>query len=192
MAQKRTPEQKERLKETNKIWRLANKDKVNEKNRQWMAEHKAYGALRSKERRLKFKEEFENSTRLRAESLVCVTCNKLKLASYYDKSNSSNSGLHSKCRECSNIRTTENYRIKNYKVTPAMFEEMFSKQGGKCEICGIHQADCVKSFHVDHDHATGVVRGLLCGRCNLLLGNVNDNQETLQSAINYLRKYKEL
>lgn len=43
-----------------------------------------------------------------------------------------------------------------------------------------------RAFHIDHDHDTGVVRGLLCNLCNLLLGHARDQQDVLRAAIEYL------
>jgi len=55
----------------------------------------------------------------------------------------------------------------------------------RCEICG----ECGKEkLHVDHCHATGKVRGLLCPSCNKMLGYAFDNLDTLHRAIAYLQK----
>ena len=63
---------------------------------------------------------------------------------------------------------------------------MFKKQNNKCAICGIEFSDNNKAF-VDHCHKTNRVRGLLCTRCNTLLGMAKDNIEILQKAITYLQ-----
>lgn len=55
-----------------------------------------------------------------------------------------------------------------------------------CEICGDSEAD---RYHLDHCHNTGRVRGCLCSRCNLMLGQAKDNIEILQAGIDYLKKY---
>lgn len=57
------------------------------------------------------------------------------------------------------------------------YAELYNRQGGRCAICGklAHEArKGVKHLSVDHDHATGRVRGLLCLRCNLHVDVVGD------------------
>jgi len=53
-----------------------------------------------------------------------------------------------------------------------------------CEICGRKDG----LFRIDHDHKTGLVRGLLCHKCNIGLGCFDDNLELLKSAISYLEE----
>lgn len=75
-----------------------------------------------------------------------------------------------------------------YRVTPERWQEMFDKQGGRC-------AGCMKPFGnersnkpcVDHNHETGVFRGLLCHACNRGLGLLKENITTLQTLILYLQ-----
>ena len=55
-------------------------------------------------------------------------------------------------------------------ITPKEYFELFDKQSGYCPICGKHQSECGKRFSVDHNHATGEIRGLLCTWCNMNLG----------------------
>jgi hypothetical protein len=84
-------------------------------------------------------------------------------------------------------RTTANKRLRNkYLLTFEEYQELFNKQQGKCAICGTHQDDLKSSLCVDHNHTTGKVRGLLCHKCNLLIGNANENTATLNNAMNYL------
>ena len=66
----------------------------------------------------------------------------------------------------------------------AEWERMFNEQGGRCALG--HSA---KLLHVDHDHVSGAVRGLLCYNCNNGLGRFKDDIQTLQKAINYLKKH---
>lgn len=66
------------------------------------------------------------------------------------------------------------------------FNIMFIEQDGRCKICKIHQSELSKSLSIDHDHSTGEARGLLCQKCNVILGMANDDIEILKSAIQYL------
>lgn len=72
-----------------------------------------------------------------------------------------------------------------YGISPEDYYSMFEKQNNRCAICGEEFSDSNKAF-VDHCHKTNKVRGLLCTRCNTLLGMAKDNIETLQNAIKYL------
>jgi hypothetical protein len=68
------------------------------------------------------------------------------------------------------------------------FDELFSEQKGRCANCKTHQADLNKTLSVDHCHETGQVRGLLCQRCNAILGMAKDNIEILKNSIEYLER----
>ena len=63
---------------------------------------------------------------------------------------------------------------------------MLAAQDGKCAICGTTSTGNRKAFHVDHDHKTGKVRGLLCSNCNTGIGNLRDDIGLLNRAIEYL------
>lgn len=74
-------------------------------------------------------------------------------------------------------------RKRNYGLTPAAFESMKAAQQNRCAICGQEAKLCV-----DHDHATGKVRGLLCGPCNQGLGNFKDSKALLLAGADYIGK----
>lgn len=76
--------------------------------------------------------------------------------------------------------------IRQYGITLIQYNEMFSTQNGCCKICGIHQSQLAKALHVDHDHKTNKIRGLLCKKCNSLLGFANDNTTILKNSMTYL------
>lgn len=80
--------------------------------------------------------------------------------------------------------------IRKYGVTPELYNKLFTQQDGRCLICDTPQSELNSSLHVDHNHVTGEVRGLLCRRCNLFLGNIGDDIQILLKAIEYLSKNK--
>lgn len=72
-----------------------------------------------------------------------------------------------------------------YGLTPEALASLISGQGNVCAIC--------KSTHwgpsgpnVDHNHITGVIRGILCGRCNTGIGFLCDNPKIMRAAADYL------
>lgn len=77
------------------------------------------------------------------------------------------------------------YLKRKFGISLSEYEDMLVKQSGVCAICGKpEQTD--RSLAVDHCHETGFVRGLLCVKCNTGMGNLGDNVEILQKAIDYL------
>ena len=78
---------------------------------------------------------------------------------------------------------------RKYGLSENGFKEMLQSQNEKCLICESHFAWNKRSNtpHVDHCHASGKVRGLLCRRCNSSLGYFNDNPALFESAANYLK-----
>lgn len=87
--------------------------------------------------------------------------------------------------------------MKNYQLTIFQYDGMWVEQRGRCAGCGepghpgIHHAlkgEVVNVLHVDHDHKTGRVRGLLCADCNLALGKLKDSPATLRALAAYLEK----
>ena len=84
-------------------------------------------------------------------------------------------------------------RLKNeYGMSMADYDAKVQAQNGVCEICKrapVKHAGNKYGFVVDHDHKNGKTRGLLCQRCNVLLGKAEDDPELLQRFIDYLRRY---
>lgn len=79
----------------------------------------------------------------------------------------------------------------NYNLSLEDYNSLFKKQHGCCLICGKHQTELQKNLHVDHDHLSGEVRGLLCPRCNMGLGYFETwYQKYKQSITIYLTGYK--
>lgn len=78
----------------------------------------------------------------------------------------------------------------SYGITQDQYEEMLAAQSGRCAICGTDKPVGPGGvFVVDHSHATNQVRGLLCCKCNFVLGHSEDRADVLAAAISYLQKY---
>lgn len=75
---------------------------------------------------------------------------------------------------------------RKYGLSPADYRRMLVSQGGVCAICR-QPPPSETSLHVDHDHETNEIRGLLCFRCNNALGDFDDSVARLDSAASYLR-----
>lgn len=84
-------------------------------------------------------------------------------------------------------RAARNRAIKRkYGLTPAAFERQLIEQNYRCAICWGQLTR--PSTHVDHDHATGAFRGLLCHNCNMGLGHFRDDVLSLTNAIRYIKR----
>ena len=92
-------------------------------------------------------------------------------------------------------RNSLNYRIrdlkKKYDITLSDYSELLNAQNNSCAICGKRSDNMRKSLSVDHDHSNNKIRGLLCAKCNLLLGLAMDDVLILNNAIKYLNKYND-
>jgi hypothetical protein len=78
---------------------------------------------------------------------------------------------------------------RKYGIGLEQFNQMFAEQAGCCAICGKHQTEFVKGLAVDHDHATGTIRKLLCVNCNNGLGCFMDSIGLLHKAVEYLQSH---
>ena len=76
-----------------------------------------------------------------------------------------------------------------YKISPEEVSDLLDSQRGCCALCkeSLLFPDSKKGYHIDHCHTTGKVRGLLCHSCNVALGLLKDNIETLERMIDYLK-----
>lgn len=79
---------------------------------------------------------------------------------------------------------------RKYKITQTQYETMLDAQGGLCAIC-LRSPSGKRNdewLTVDHCHATGAIRGLLCHKCNAGIGMLNDDLTLIESAHQYLQK----
>jgi hypothetical protein len=85
------------------------------------------------------------------------------------------------------VSNRKSHLKRKYGLTLEAFEALLASQGGGCAICGKPDVD-----HVDQDHRTGRVRGILCFRCNVAIGQMDDDCERLAAAMAYLARDDEL
>ena len=115
---------------------------------------------------------------------ACVKCGEWKLMTEYFKSKTTVDGYAGYCKSCSKEQVRNTNYIRKFGITLEEYNQIFAEQEGKCGICSKHQLD--KNLSVDHDHDTGEVRGLLCQPCNLGLGKLGDNIESIENTLRYL------
>jgi hypothetical protein len=123
----------------------------------------------------------------------CNTCGVWKPIEDYTPRKQRKGAPISDCRPCmaercrNYNRTPEGRSVKHarkYGVPLGWYEETLAAQGGACAIC-LRPSE---KLHVDHCHASGQVRGLLCFECNTGLGKFADNIASLERAIEYLKR----
>lgn len=76
-----------------------------------------------------------------------------------------------------------------YGISGSDYAALRERQGNRCAICN-NPSPAGKNLYVDHCHQTGVVRGLLCGACNLGLGKLGDTLADLRRALKYLEAHE--
>ena len=137
----------------------------------------------------------------------CCKCKIEKPPGDYYSNPATTDGLGTKCKECcrADSRAYHHERMKNpeYRkkrsdemylahilhkmgISRVQYQAMVERQGGRCAICDQVPPERLR---VDHDHATGAVRELLCRACNSGIGWLQDDIGCLESAIRYLRRH---
>lgn len=142
--------------------------------------------------------------------LYCTSCAALRPGSEFDRRRTKLADgtwgpwrPHTQCRSCRRKKqaawarakyTPEVRRRSNlrafYGISPEDVAALHERQNGRCAICGRVPNGTDQrtySLHVDHDHVSGRVRGLLCNHCNLALGHFGESTKRLERALAYLR-----
>ena len=128
------------------------------------------------------------------ETKQCTKCKKELLISDFPKTG------RSVCKKCVAKKTRDYYQKRNpdhrrdtylkkmYGIGIKEYYEMLELQEGKCAICQSTDTGSkrFRYFSVDHDHNTGKIRGLLCKKCNIALGEMRDNPDIVYNAWMYL------
>jgi len=123
----------------------------------------------------------------------CPDCDSTKPLGDFPLNRADSTGYANYCKPCHNARGKalkqrlhggwREYLLRHrYGIGQADVDELLAAQGGVCAICG-----AADPKHVDHDHRTGRVRGILCFNCNGGLGQFRDSPEFLAGAITYLK-----
>jgi len=128
---------------------------------------------------------------------ICSICSVEKDSTDFPVNSGGRHGLHSQCKVCRN--NVSKYRYSNgdsyairlqklYGLSVDEYEQMYSDANGCCQVCGISEQENNKRLAVDHNHNTGKVRGLLCGKCNTALGQLDDSLVKISSLYSYLKE----
>lgn len=125
----------------------------------------------------------------------CTKCGTTKRVEQFNKNGLTKGGKQkysSDCKICSRNRAIDQVRDRNFRkhygITLDDYKLMLAHQNNQCQICSTVNDWDGKILVVDHDHSTGVIRGLLCDTCNRALGFFKDNTDVLRNAIEYLQK----
>ena len=118
---------------------------------------------------------------LSLEKVAVVACRKEESKDYYYN----RGGKEKAADRYKHMKRT--YILRNrYGITEDDYKTLFKKQEGCCAICGADYSTSERNLDVDHDHNTGIVRGLLCNNCNRGLGHMQDDIKILENAVRYL------
>ncbi len=94
-------------------------------------------------------------------------------------------GRYSRRFRLSALNSRRSHLKRTFGITPEEYEARLAEQGGGCAVCG-RAPKAGKSLHVDHDHESGYVRGLLCFSCNAALGHLQDDLGRIDAALVYV------
>lgn len=134
----------------------------------------------------------------------CSKCKEYLQLDKFPKCNQMKSGYHSWCDSCIKsynrlhnkkraLKRREEYIKSKYGIDEAAYNRLFKEQNGRCAICRQEESIIRNgrkiNLAIDHSHSKGNIRGLLCKRCNTVLGSLEDNIDLFKSAINYLSKH---
>ena len=93
---------------------------------------------------------------------------------------------HREFRKAQKARNHDRMVQRTYGLAPGDYDRLLTAQGGRCAVTGCRATGKSKMLAVDHDHASGEVRGILCSSHNRLIGYNRDNPEAFRSLADYL------
>ena len=115
----------------------------------------------------------------------CPGCRQAVAHEHFSRNATQASGFGSLCRACNRRSSGEAYWKRRYGLSKDDVAIIRAAQGDLCSICGDPAPE-----HLDHDHASGAVRALLCQRCNFGLGQFRDDPALLQAAADYVERHR--
>lgn len=154
-----TPEEKEKKRVANNAWRARNKDKV-----------RAYGVKY-------YHADPEKSRKKNKEQHAKHAVKRRASAAKWAKDNPERARRN-------RLRASR----RNAGVDPLAAEALLAKHDGRCDCCGVTAPGGRWGWNVDHDHATGRLRGILCHNCNTAIGKLGDTLEGVLKAVRYLER----
>jgi glycyl-tRNA synthetase (class II) len=135
---------------------------------------------------------------------VCIKCcNEFPITSdYFYRHSGHKDGFRNECKSCRDIYVKEwvsnnrgkrytiqlKSRCKKYGIELEEYYDMLKQQDNKCIICNTNELNLNRKLNIDHNHKTGEVRGLLCDRCNKVIGLLNEDINIMRSMIEYINK----
>lgn len=136
-----------------------------------------------------------------AEGRLCSRCRERKDPTLFSSDRVRRDGLSTYCRSCAaksqgewaarNRDKRREYAFRSglkrkYGLTEETLQVLIQSQGGKCAVCRDVLRREKRGTHIDHDHVTGAIRGVLCVKCNAGLGQFRDSPEILRAAAQYI------
>ena len=121
---------------------------------------------------------------------MCKGCAKVKQAVYYRKNRKEiidRTTAYQKNHPDQSRMFWQRHQGHRYGVSKMEYDVLFKCGAGQCWICHC-EPDPKRRLAIDHNHTTGVVRGLLCRTCNFGIGSLKDNAALCESAASYLRR----
>ena len=116
----------------------------------------------------------------------CPACRQAVAHEDYTRNAGTASGFGSRCRACDRATNSAGYFYREYRLTQRELSALRDAQQDRCGICGEPAPQ-----HLDHDHATGAIRRLLCQRCNQGLGLFRDDPYLLRVAALYVEGHRQ-
>jgi hypothetical protein len=124
----------------------------------------------------------------------CSLCGKRKPKELFYPHRGYRDGYTRRCKTCNNRRAHRTRLRRVYGISEEEYRAAFKACKGRCQVCGRRERTLsrygkIRRLAIDHDHKTGKFRGILCDRCNIILGKCDDDTRLLKKLILYLKSH---